>query len=347
MHPLELNISQLLAKHSSLKKKDRIIVGVSAGPDSLALLHILAVLKESMEWQLWAVYVDHGLRPTEVPAEIETVQEYAAGLRIPTIIRHVDTGRKAADDKVSLEHAARDLRYLVLREVKEEEGADWLAVGHHADDQVEEILLRLLRGSSRKALSGMLLEQNGILRPFLHTNKQDIYSYLDDNGVQYCTDSSNADPVFLRNRIRNHLLPLLEREYDPGIRKALLKTAANLSEDEDFLAETVGEILKEIVIKYDRGSDGQEPMVVIDRLGFNKYHPALQRRAIESLLWKIQAQPRYEHILAVINSSMYGRKGSELHLSKGLRVEVGKTTLSFFYPKGKTSWRGTIKASRP
>ncbi len=343
MHPLEQSVRKLLSNDTSLTKGQKIIIGVSGGPDSIALLHVLSALSAVLEVECIAVYVDHGLRPQESPLEKQLIAKVAFKLGVAFETVSVDTKAVSSGEKKSLEHAGRELRYKALHKIKNQYSANWIAVGHNADEQVEEILIRLLRGSSRKALSGMRVEQNSILRPLLKTLKYEIYRYLEEKDIPYCVDSSNDDPVFLRNRIRHNLLPVLEKEYDTGIRKALLKTAENLGQDESLLESLVMEMVKKVVIEFKEGNDIYESSFKIDRILFNSYHNALQRRCIETLLWKLNAQARYEHILAVINASKNGQSGSELHLSKGLRVKIEKLGLTFFYPCGRSSWRGNLK----
>ena len=187
----------------------------------------------------------------------------------------------------------------------------------------------------------MRLRCGSLIRPLLDLRKADLLAYLADKGVAFCSDSSNHDLRFLRNRIRHHLLPLLEEHYDPGIRQALLKSAANLSEDEDLLEQLLDQHWSEVVdIVLSDGSQGLTGQ--LKRTPFAGLHPALQRRAVEKMLWQMGASPRYEHVLSVLDAACTGRNGSELHLSRGLRVSVTPAHLEFSYPQGKGPWRGRL-----
>lgn len=320
-----------------------IIIGCSAGPDSIALVHILHALALQCHLRLIPVYVDHGLRPAEIPGERQLVQQTAGKLGLDAEIVEVAVESEAKRHKKSLEHAARDLRYAALQRMKDHYQADYIAVGHNADDQVEEVLLRLLRGSSRKALSAMQQLENGVLRPLLQLSKQTIYNYLAEQQIAFCHDSSNDDHSFLRNRIRHELLPLLEQNYDPGIRKALLKTAANLAEDEDFLEGQVQQMWDKVEVSQADARNPETLELSVNRQAVSQYHPALQRRLFERILWNIGTPARYEHILAITRAVSQGRSGSELHLSKGLRVAVLRDRIEFSYPRGRAAWRGSLK----
>lgn len=341
MHALEYAVRQTLQRQQLLKTGPRVLVGVSAGADSMALLHILAALRLDLGLTLVAAYVDHGLRPAETPAEWACVQAAAGRLGIDCVRVPVDVRRHAIASKLSLEHAARELRYRAFAELGHQYTTDTLAVAHTADDQVEELLLRLFRGGGGKALSGMALRSGRLIRPLLGVGKAELLAYLADQGIGFCFDSSNDDLTFVRNRIRHQLLPLLESQYDPGIRRALLKTAANLGQDEELLTQLVETHWSQAVEL--RSADPANPaLALLRREPFGQLHPALQRRLVERLLWRIGAAARYEQILAVVAAAGQGRTGSELHLSRGLRVGVSRHQLEFSYPQGQGPWRGRL-----
>lgn len=341
MHPLEQKVRQTLVSASFPGQGDRILVGVSGGADSMALLHILAVLRAEFSLTLVAAYIDHGLRPSETPAEWVRVQEAANRLELDCTRVRVDVPGTAATRKLSLEHAARELRYQAFAEVGRVWATVGLAVAHTADDQVEELLLRLFRGGGGKALSGMRLQAGRLIRPLLAIRKPELLAYLADKGVGFCHDTSNDDCRFLRNRIRNELLPLLEDRYDSGIRQALLKSAANLREDEDLLERLLADNWDQ-VIEFGEPEGTDQITVLLKRDPFRSLHSALQRRLVEKLLWTVGDTVRYEHIMAVTRTARSGRTGSELHLSRGLRVSVTRAHLEFSYPQGQGPWRGRL-----
>ncbi|WP_456386413.1 tRNA lysidine(34) synthetase TilS [Desulfolithobacter sp.] len=344
MHPLEQKIYRIIVDQKLFDRDDRLVVGVSGGPDSMALLYLLDALRRFFPCFPVAVYVDHGLRPGETPAESQVVEQAAGILDLPFEAVCVDTEKCARERGLSLEHAARELRYESLAEVADRYRASCLVVAHTADDQVEEVLIRLLRGSGRCGLSGMRMRRGRIIRPLLMTPKAELLHYLQDRNISFCQDSSNLDRRFLRNRIRLDLLPLLEREYDPGVRKALLKTAENLAEDEAFLDGQTESVWQQLVRRADPVQDDGEPGYLLERSGFCLLHSALQRRLAERLLWELGARPRYEHIIMVLTAARQGVTGSELHLSQGLRVEVKRDLLVFSYPRGRGSWRGRLSS---
>ncbi|MDH4318020.1 MAG: tRNA lysidine(34) synthetase TilS, partial [Desulfobulbaceae bacterium] len=238
---IELLVRRTIESHGLLSGIRHVVIGFSGGPDSTALLAILSELAPEYGITPVAVYVDHGLRPTEVLEEIGFVRQTAQALGVSWETRAVGVREYAREKKLSLEHAARDLRYEVLRAIGAKYPGSVLAVAHNADDQAEEILLRLLRGSGRLGLSGMRYKNGDVIRPLLDLRKEEIFSYLIERGLSHCVDSSNVDDRFVRNRIRMELLPYLERRFDQGVRRALIKTASILAEDEGLLEQLADE----------------------------------------------------------------------------------------------------------
>jgi tRNA(Ile)-lysidine synthase len=313
-----------------------IIIAVSGGPDSMALLHLLADARKRLELELTAVWVDHGLRPEETPREEQTVLAATEKLQINCVRHRVDAASCSSEQGISLEHAARDLRYAALRTAAREAGAEYIAVAHTADDQAEEILLRLLRGSGREGVSGMRMRSRDLIRPLLNIEKKDLLAWLTAQEIAFCFDSSNDDMRFLRNRVRHQLLPFLKEHFEQGIKKSLRKTADSLAVDEELLAALTAEAEQKTI------SELSSPKIQLLRAPFCALHPALQRRVVERLLWRVGGRAGYDHILLLIKAAESGRTNSELHLGRGLRVGIFRDCLEFSYPVGQKAWRGRL-----
>ncbi|HEB51128.1 MAG TPA: tRNA lysidine(34) synthetase TilS [Desulfobulbus sp.] len=342
MHRLELTIRQIIAENDLPLSGRDVVIGVSGGPDSMALLHILASLRNILDAGLHAVYVDHGLRPEETGAEIALVRKAAQALGLSCRVVRVDAGARVREQRLSLEHGAREVRYQALSQIAGRLERGVICVGHTADDQVEEILIRLIRGSGRSGLSGMRPVSGRVVRPLLGVTRDRILAYLKDRGIEFCVDSSNRDLRFLRNRVRHELLPFLEQRFDHGIRKALLKTASSLAEDEVLLDSLTGEAWDRMVGWRDRQGPAGEAACVLERDGFRRLPSALQRRLVERILWRLGSRARYAHIITVVDAAIHGEAGRELHLSRGLRVGVRRDVLEFSYPRGRAPWRGRL-----
>ncbi len=331
MHPLEKKIDRIIRSHTLVQTGETVVVGVSGGPDSMALLHVLTALKIPC----YAIYVDHGLRPKEIPEEISLVTSTAHKLGISCEVVEADVKGLAKKEKLSLEHAARTKRYEIFTRTADATGATKIAVGHTADDQAEEMLLRLIRGTARKGLSGMeRLTENGVIRPFLDIPKQELLAYLQDRQIPFMEDSSNQDRRFLRNKIRLDLLPYLEEHFHTGIRGTLRRTANILAEEEAYLAETAKFAFQRVVAE----TSVDECSMVCDALLAEPL--ALQRRIIEQVLIDLQTKPSGQHIADILKLAGNKGKNGSLHLAQGLRIEKKNGQLSFAFPRGRSHFRG-------
>ncbi|HZS33117.1 MAG TPA: tRNA lysidine(34) synthetase TilS [Methylomirabilota bacterium] len=210
-----------IARHRLLVPGDAVVVGVSGGPDSVALLHVLALLRADLRLRLTACHVHHGLRP-EADGEAAFVGALAGRLGCAARVVHVQV---PAGGGRSPEEAARLVRHGALVRVAREVGASRVALAHTADDQAETVLMRILQGAGPRGLAGIPVRRGRIVRPLLEVDRAAISAHLRAHGLAAVTDASNRDSRFLRNRIRHELLPLLAAQAGPGLPRALRRTA--------------------------------------------------------------------------------------------------------------------------
>jgi tRNA(Ile)-lysidine synthase len=219
---------------SDLQSFPALVLAVSGGPDSTALLHGAAALAPDCAWLLTVAHLDHSLRSTSAD-EGAAVAAAAAGLGLPVEVRRVDVAALAASEHRSLEDAGRQARYRFLEEVAASRGPDALiATAHTADDAAETILLRLGRGSGLRGLRGIPARRGRIVRPLLHARRSQLRAALDAAGIPYVTDPSNGDVAHARNRVRAELLPALER-LNPAAVDALIRFGRLAADDDDLL----------------------------------------------------------------------------------------------------------------
>lgn len=236
-------IAYILQRECKLHLTDKLLVGVSGGPDSLCLLYVLHKLGHNPI----VAHLNHHLRP-EADQEAEIVKQFAAEIGIDSVSTDFDVRTYASQNSLSIEEAARTVRYRYLFEQAELKGAQGVLVAHTADDQVETILMHLLRGSGLSGLRGMDLrmlpnpwsDTIPLIRPLLSTWREDILEYLTINGIVPVSDQSNLDTTYFRNRLRHDLLPILE-SYNPQVRKNLLRAGLILRDDYLVLQQLVDE----------------------------------------------------------------------------------------------------------
>jgi tRNA(Ile)-lysidine synthase len=233
MHPLILAVRKTLQKYDMVQPGDRVVVAVSGGADSVALLHALWAIRMDFHLSLVVAHLNHGLRP-EGEREALWVGRMAGKLGIPFHRGKVDVRSFQKEKALTLQEAARELRYSFLQEVARKSRAVKIALGHTADDQAESLIIRLLRGSGTRGLSGIPPIRDGTyIRPLIETWREEIEDYLRSQKTAYLTDPSNQSLLYLRNRVRHELLPLLQ-QYNPRIRQILVQMADLFRAEEEF-----------------------------------------------------------------------------------------------------------------
>jgi tRNA(Ile)-lysidine synthase len=253
-----------------------IVVGLSGGADSVGLLDALATVGPRRGFRVIAAHLDHGLRP-DAAADALFCADLCAQLGVPFRSGRADVAARARRERGGIEQAARLERYAFLRAVKEEEGAVAVAVAHTRDDQAETLLLRLLRGAGRSGLSAMRARVGDILRPLLDVSREEVRSYLQGRGLAWREDPSNADPSFLRNRVRRELMPYLESRFNPRIGETLARSAALLADEAELLGSPAGGL-------YDGAARREGGGVSLSRGGLAASPRALRRLAVRRAL---------------------------------------------------------------
>ena len=253
-----------------------LVVGLSGGADSVALTDVLAILARKRAFRLVAAHLDHGLR-AESAADAAFCADLTERLGVPFRLGRADVEGRARREKNGLEEAGRHERYAFLEAVTSQEGAAAIAVAHTQDDQAETLLLRLLRGSGSRGLAAMRPRAGHVVRPLLRASRQDVLAHLAERSLSWREDATNADPAFLRNRVRLELIPYLESRFNPRIRETLARAAALLADEDDTLEAEAGLLWATLAR---RDGDG----MVLTRAGLRDVPPALARRVVRRAL---------------------------------------------------------------
>lgn len=281
-------IQNILSNECCLQKDQVTVLGVSGGPDSLCLLTIL----HRLGYPLIVAHVNHQLRP-ESDAEEEFVREYSKKMGVPFVSTKVDVSAFSQQKKRSIEESARWLRYTFLFQVAEKNQAQALAVAHQADDQIETVLMHLLRGAGSAGMKGMpycsylrpFSTSIPIVRPLLGVWREEIATFCAENGIQSCEDQTNDDTRYFRNRIRRELIPLLSTYNDQA--KQHIWQLAHLVQIEDTYLEVETKTALDLVVTA-KGSG----FFVCNRQAFVSLHPAIQRRILRSVFNELRSDLR-------------------------------------------------------
>ncbi len=336
-------VAEFCQKHSLLARKDKIVVGVSGGPDSLCLLHLLAQLSPKLDLSLTMAHLNHQLRGRQAQADEDFVQKIAARWQLPIQVESHNIAALAVKRKQSLEQAARQIRYAFLWRVAQKAGADKIAVGHNADDQVETVLMHFLRGAGLSGLRGMLPlidiaslrldPEDGpassspcpkLIRPLLEISRAQIEAYCQEHKLSPRQDYSNQDTTFFRNRLRHELIPQLE-PYNPNIRRVIQRTASVVAADTKILQDHLDRAWSFVT------KNEWPEKIEMDLENWLTLPLATKRATLRRTVQKLRRNLRdinFEHIENAITIIEKGDTGTKATLPRGLMLTVGYQTFT-------------------
>lgn len=325
--PLLKCVAGTIECHRMLDPGDRVLVGVSGGTDSVALLHLMVTLQPVYDIRLAVAHLNHGLRRQASDREADFVMQLSARLGLPLHREKIELD----PHRGSLEERARQKRYRFFKRILQQHGYTKLALGHNADDNAESVLLHMIRGSGIRGLAGIPPRRDGfIVRPLIEASRSDIAAYLQSIGVSHMEDASNQDLRFLRNRIRHRLIPLLEAQYNPNIRGTLTRLAGLCRQEQAWLNELLRPHLDMAKIR------AAPECLELDADKLIGSPPAAQRRLIRMALREWTGHLRrveLQHVEAVIDLLHHHHPGSRLSLPHSITAERTTQGLRFYRPE--------------
>lgn len=277
---LEKKILHTIYKYQLIQKEDRIVIGVSGGPDSIALLYALFQVKEKLNISLFVAHINHMIRQ-EADSETKYVQDFCEKLKIPCFIKKIDVITEAKKQKIGTEEAGRNIRYDFFKEVAKQMGANKIATAHHANDNAETILMNLLRGSGTTGLKGIeKSREDKFIRPIIECTRKEIEAYCKENHLEPKYDKTNQDNIYTRNKIRNLLIPYLERDFNPNIVETLNRLSTIAAKEDAFFHKIVENEFKKLQIIGDNIEKTETNYLVLDLKGFNQLDDIIKARLI-------------------------------------------------------------------
>ena len=293
------NLHHFIKKHAMIKQGETVLIAVSGGADSIALLYGLHALQTQLSCKFHVVHIDHSLRQDSTD-DAEFVLKQATHLEIPFSLQTIDVSQLSKEWKLSIETTARKARYEIYETVCAKTGATKIALGHHKDDIAETVLMNLIRGTGSNGLKGIAPIRDGkYIRPLATFTRKDIETYLKSIGIVPREDTTNEDKQFLRNRIRHELIPFLEQEYNPNIKNGLYRTAEILGSETEYLDTIAQEAYTEC-----KQTVPDPASIVLDRQKFQANHIVLQRRILRHVVTETTGQLNdfsYDHCQVIID----------------------------------------------
>jgi tRNA(Ile)-lysidine synthase len=314
LRPVEILVRRTAQKHHMLAPGDHVLVAVSGGADSVALLFCLHRLARELHISLSIAHLNHRIRGLEGDADEDFVRRLSADLKLPFFSEIIEVQRRAAEAKENLEELARQTRYDFLRRTAQRIGAHKIAVGHTLNDQAETILFRFIRGSGIEGLSAIHPVVEGlVIRPLLECSRDSILEYLKQTGAGYRDDSTNKDLQHSRNRIRRELLPYLEAHFNPQLIPTLAREASLAREAWAFIESAANQAFANL---HSRNSEG----ILINPKDLLELHPALQKQVVRRALRESHGSLRgitSRHIESILSLCGNGCSGDQIRLPHG------------------------------
>lgn len=314
-----------LKKYNMIEKGDKIIAGVSGGPDSVCLLYLLVMLQKELDIYVYAAHVDHMIRGDESQQDAEFVEKLCKFWNIELFTKKIDVPFYASSCGLSIEDAARRVRYDFFKHVKDEIKADKIATGHNRNDHEETILMNILRGSGLEGLLGIEPVRDFYIRPLIEISREEIENYLHRENIPFRIDSTNLMTDYFRNRIRLELMPLIEKKYCPHLGKSLRRLSEIARRDLSFILEEAEKASRDVL--------DFEPFCVIINIGkFLNLNEAIKYYVVRFAIEKIAGDIKdfeEKHTALLVNFIKESETGKIIDLPKGIKgiKEYGRFVL--------------------
>jgi len=328
-----------IKKHNLIKENDKIVVGVSGGPDSVCLLHILNNLKEEMKFDIVVAHINHMIRE-EADEETEYVENMCKTMGVKCFVKRINVTQKASCEKMGTEEAGRNARYEFFEEVCKLTNSNKIATAHNANDNAETVLMNIFRGTSVSGLKGIEPIRDGkIIRPLIECERVDIENYCSSNHLEPRIDMSNFENVYTRNKVRNIVIPNLKEEFNPNIIGAINKLSNLATQEEEFVQRYTNNVIDEKLlvnvdeeIRNDLKLDGVQNCFVMNVKEFNKLDEFLKSKVVVNIIQKVAGsiqgieKVNVEEIIGLCSKNI-GNK--YLTPTKRLRVFINRGKVAF------------------
>jgi len=314
---LRAEVLNTIKENNLIEENDSVILGVSGGPDSVCLLHVLHSLSDVLNMKIFAFHLNHMLRGEESDKDEQYVRGLCGSMGIPLTVESCDVKAFASQKGISVEEAGRELRYAKLKEEAARRGASKIAVAHNLNDQAETVIMNILRGTGLDGLKGMDIRNGEIIRPLLGIDRKRIEEYCRENSLNYRIDSSNLKTDYTRNKVRIELIPHIDRIMGTDSSRNIFRMALLLKDDLDFIEKAAESFYEQCKVQ----SPGDE--VIIDIPAFEKYHPAMQKRVLRNAILELTGSLKgieSVHVNDALKLALEGRTGATLHLPRSIRV---------------------------
>lgn len=316
---MEEKVIGAIKEYELIEENDHIVVGVSGGPDSMALLYCLLEARKAIPFNIHVAHVNHGVRGEEARRDQLFVERIAGELGLPFYTKNVNMVEYGKEKGISSEEAGRELRYGFFREVLRSLGKGKIAVAHNMNDQAETLLMRIMRGTGPDGLKGMEYKSNDVIRPILGIDRKEIEDYIAKKGIETVLDHTNLKPIYSRNKIRLELIPYIEENFNPNIVNTLWRMSRIFSMDLNFLEEYTEVKFNNMLKNYDKNS------IILDGGKFLEEDRSIQHRIIRKAILEVNKSLQgitEAQIYSAVDILRTSQTGKEFHFTNNIVLKV-------------------------
>lgn len=271
---MEQEVLQTILKYNLINEKDKIVIGVSGGPDSICLLNVLNSLKKKLNFEIYVAHINHMIRDV-ADEETEYVKNFCKKINVKCFVKKVDVIKIAKQEKRGTEEVGRNIRYDFFDEVATKTNSNKIATAHNKNDKVETVIFNILRGSGLSGLKGIEAKRDEkYIRPLIEIEREDIENYCNKNDLKPKYDETNLNTIYTRNKIRNVMIPYIKKEFNPNIVKTIDRLSNLTTEENQYLDEITKKTFDEICIRTDK------KQIVLDLKKFNNIALVIKRRIV-------------------------------------------------------------------
>ena len=311
-------------RHNLIEKGDKIVLGISGGPDSVCLLHILNRLKETLDIEIYAAHLNHQIRGLEAQKDALYVTQLCEEMGIKYFVKSIDVPKYCKENKLSIEDGARKLRYEMFYEIMTRTHANKIAIAHNENDQAETILMRIMRGTGLQGLRGIeYIRDNVIIRPILDIERSEIEDYCEQYNLNPRIDQTNLDPIHTRNKIRLKLIPYMQENFNSNVIKSIVRMTSSIKEDSDYIESNA-------LMKFEEICSISDESIEIPVDLFVDLHNSIKYRVLRYAIKYVLGDTNFidqKHILEIIELEPEKKVGKKLNLPRGLFVYRKKNSI--------------------
>lgn len=275
---MKTKILQTIKKYNLIKNGDSIVIGVSGGPDSICLLHILNELKDELNFKIYVAHINHMIRK-EADEETEYVKNFCKNIEVECFVKKIDVEKIAKQLKMGTEEAGRKIRYDFFEEILKNTNSNKIATAHNNNDKVETIIMNVLRGSGIAGLKGLdPIRKNKFIKPLIEVSREEIEAYCEEKNLDPRIDKSNNENIYTRNKVRNVVIPYIKKEFNPNILKTINRLSEVATEENEYLEKETKKVFNEL--KICENDERDNTSIILDLKKFNNVELVIKRRLI-------------------------------------------------------------------